>query len=191
MLVESPQRQALIEDIRLLDRLTGSVLDQRRLAQPGALRRELVSLHPWLKTVIEPWTSRPLLNLETCLEGRNVTASIDPARWEQVVNNLLENTIKHKNSEIAEVVVTLFTPPACEEGVFVLEVADRGPGVPEEQLSQLGEPFFQVDQSRNQTAEGFGLGLSLVKGIIEAHEGGFTAKNLKPHGLSIVLRCPY
>ena len=190
LLPESPQRQSLIEEIRLLDRLTGSVLDQRRLVQPGALRRELVSLQPWFQAVMAPWMTRPLLKLEICLEGRNVTALIDTARWEQVFNNLLENTLKHKVREAAEVVVTLFTPPACDEGVFVIEVADQGPGVPAAHLSKLGEPFFQVDQSRNQTAEGFGLGLSLVKGILEAHGGSFTAKNLSPKGLLVQLRCP-
>ena len=191
LLTESPQRQAIMDDIRLLDRLTGSVLDQRRLAQPNALHREPVALQSWIQAVLEPWRTRPLINLEVDLEGQNVEALIDTARWEQVFHNLLENSVKHNRREKAAVVVTLFTPPACDDGVFMVEVTDQGPGVPDAHLARLGEPFFRGDPFRNQTDESFGLGLSLVKGIAEAHGGSFTVKNRSPRGLSVVIRCPY
>jgi signal transduction histidine kinase len=93
-----------------------------------------------------------------------VVASIDRLRFEQVAANLLDNAIK-------------YTPPGGrvdisavrEDGHAVLRVRDTGIGVPASELPRIWERLFRGDQSR--TERGLGLGLSLVKAVVEAHGG--------------------
>ena len=69
----------------------------------------------------------------------------------------------------------------------MLTIADHGPGVPEEALSQLFDPFYRVDVSRARETGGAGLGLAIVKTCIESCGGQVTCRNREPHGLEVVI----
>ena len=60
-----------------------------------------------------------------------------------------------------------------DAGTFI-EIQDHGPGIQDEELGFIFEPFYRIDKSRNKTTGGYGLGLSLCKNIIEAHGGKIT-----------------
>ena len=66
-------------------------------------------------------------------------------------------------------------------------VRDNGPGVPEDKLALIFEPFYRVDDSRGTSTGGMGLGLALANNAMEAHSGGIALRNLEPHGLEIML----
>ena len=70
-----------------------------------------------------------------------------------------------------------------------LEVRDHGPGVPEDQLPHLGQPFFRPDTARTRSAGGVGLGLYLCKLVAQAHGGTFAVRNAKP-GLAVTVTLP-
>lgn len=80
---------------------------------------------------------------------------------------LLDNAIKY-NHPFGEVVVSVNADISKHEAI--ISIQDTGPGIEEEELPKLFERFYRGDPSRNQT-KGFGLGLALVKEIVEAHEG--------------------
>jgi two-component system, OmpR family, sensor histidine kinase CpxA len=67
-------------------------------------------------------------------------------------------------------------------------ISDHGPGVPDEDITRLFDPFFRVDASRNRETGGVGLGLTIVKTCIEACGGTVSARNRKRGGLRIILR---
>jgi two-component system sensor histidine kinase CpxA len=69
----------------------------------------------------------------------------------------------------------------------VLSISDQGPGVPEEALPQIFDPFFRVDVSRARETGGTGLGLAIVKTCVESCGGRVTCRNRLPHGLSVVI----
>jgi two-component system phosphate regulon sensor histidine kinase PhoR len=92
-----------------------------------------------------------------CVEG-------DRNKIEQVVINLVNNAIKY-GEENGQVEVRFFDA----EGNYLIEVSDDGYGIPEEDLSRIFERFYRVDKSRTRDAGGSGLGLSIVKHIVEAH----------------------
>jgi two-component system sensor histidine kinase CpxA len=69
-------------------------------------------------------------------------------------------------------------------------VEDEGPGVPEESLGRLFEPFYRVEPSRDREAGGQGLGLTLVKAAVEAMGGTVWAERRRPRGLAICLHLP-
>ena len=114
---------------------------------------------------------------EILIEGqRNLIVRADANRMRQVVRNLVQNAIKAGSTEIL-VNVTLeqlrSTVP-LEKGiasVVRLSVIDNGPGIPQEHLGKLFDRFYRVDTARDRAAGGSGLGLSIVRWIVEAHGG--------------------
>ena len=68
---------------------------------------------------------------------------------------------------------------------MVLAITDSGPGVPEDTLEQIFDPFFRVEPSRCRETGGVGLGLAIVKTCVEACQGTVTARNRKPSGLEV------
>jgi two-component system phosphate regulon sensor histidine kinase PhoR len=97
----------------------------------------------------------------------------DPERIEQVLINLVVNSIKYgKIGGVTTVGVDNYN-----ENKFIIKVSDNGEGVKQEHLSRLFERFYRVDQSRSREQGGSGLGLSIVKHIIEAHNENILLKS--------------
>jgi two-component system sensor histidine kinase CpxA len=67
-------------------------------------------------------------------------------------------------------------------------VSDHGPGVPDEDISKLFDPFFRVDVSRARETGGVGLGLTIVKTCVEACGGSVSVRNRKRGGLRLIMR---
>lgn len=89
----------------------------------------------------------------------------DPDRLQQVIINLLDNAIKFNR----EGGLLTFKTWLFKDNVYV-KIADQGPGIAKDEIPHLWEPFYQIDKSRTRNKEGTGLGLPIVKKIIEAHE---------------------
>jgi signal transduction histidine kinase len=90
---------------------------------------------------------------------------IDKLRVRLLITNLLNNAIRHGKDKPIDVDISF-----SGKSVF-LKVIDRGEGIPEEHLSNISEPFYRADSSRQRNTGGFGLGLYLCKLIAQAHGG--------------------
>jgi len=101
------------------------------------------------------------------------------SRIRQVVDNLLTNARVHTPAG-TPVHVRL----AAEDGKAVLEVADEGPGVPAEEADRIFERFYRTDRSRTRNQGGVGLGLAIVRSVVEAH-GGAIGYHAHPGGGSV------
>jgi signal transduction histidine kinase len=108
--------------------------------------------------------------------------SCRPHALTRAVANLVDNGAKF--GDAVEILV------AADGRDVTIEVKDDGPGVPEAMLGQIFEPFFKGDFARSQRGGGFGLGLSIVREIVESHGGGVELENRRPHGLTARLRLP-
>src|SRR5205085_10155164 len=107
----------------------------------------------------------------------------DDARLREVVANLLSNALAHTD---ADVDVTLREA----DGTAVLEVADHGPGLTEEQRVHAFEPFYRADAGRSRGRGGAGLGLSIVSAIVEAHGGTVTISETSGGGATFRVTLP-
>lgn len=114
-----------------------------------------------------------------------LTAALDAQRIEQVLANLLENTLRHASPP-----GPLTLAAYADAGAVVLTVADAGPGVPADTLPRLFDRLYRVESSRTRATGGAGLGLSICKSIVEAHGGTIRAQASAAGGLEIVLRLP-
>jgi signal transduction histidine kinase len=102
------------------------------------------------------------------------------------VRNLLDNALRFTPAGGAPPVIS--AQPDATGGVQLV-VRDFGPGVAEEQLSQLGQPFYRPDTARTREGGGVGLGLYLCRLVAQAHGGTFVVRNAQP-GLEVVVSLP-
>jgi len=182
-------RKDLLENIHdetdRLERLVTNLLEMTRL-ESGAVQLRTEPNHP--AEVIGSAIAR----LEKKLEGRvlntHVTSDLplvpmDGLLVEQVLVNLLDNALKYTPIESPIDIAV-----ALEKNHLWIEVADRGPGVPEEDLPRLFEKFYRGPQTQNKS--GAGLGLSICKGIVDIHGGTLSAENRPGGGMRFRFSLP-
>src|SRR5262249_56904741 len=90
-----------------------------------------------------------------------------------VFRMLLEKAVKYSLSDTGRGEVSAIQD--CD--TIIIRVTDDGPGIPEDDKTNLFEPFFRVDRSRSKRTGGYGLGLSIAKRIVEAHGGTIAVEN--------------
>ena len=160
---ESERMSLLVDDLLLLARLDeGRPLERKDVE----LERVVAEAVETARTV-EP--DRPI-----AFEAQHAVVIGDPDRLRQVVDNLLANVRAHTPAG-ASVEVSV----ATVNGDAVLEVADTGPGMSEEDAERVFERFYRADASRSRASGGVGLGLSIVAAVAEAH-GGTASASAKP-----------
>jgi two-component system cell cycle sensor histidine kinase PleC len=171
--------------------LVGDVLDLARLearALPlasGAV--DLATLVHEVLDLLEPLADRRGIRLDTDLpDAGGPTACADPRRVRQVLINLVTNGVRHNH---VEGWVRVGAREADRE--VVLTVADGGPGIPAALAHRLFEPFAQLDGGAEEDAGGgTGLGLALVRGLVEAMAGTVTVDSAPGAGTTATVRLP-
>lgn len=123
------------------------------------------------------------ITMETSIEP-GVTATVDLGLMSRVIQNLLENAYKY-GKDGGHIRVSL----KKESGEAVLEVADDGIGISEENLENIWKRFWQADASRGEY-EGVGLGLAMVKQICEFHGGSISVQSALGQGSTFTVRLP-
>jgi signal transduction histidine kinase len=143
------------------------------------LRFSPVLLDPLVEQAVESLRLRAQAKgVKLSLDGSLDDASVqgDAALLERVVANLLDNALRHTPSG-----GTIAVGRRIEGEHLVVSVADSGPGIDEQDLPHLFDPFFRGDTSRNPEKGGVGLGLTIARRIVRAHSGDLTAVN-RPEG---------
>ena len=115
-------------------------------------------------------------------DGERVAAPVRETWLRRAVRNLIGNALRY--GETARVSL------ASEEGEAVIAVEDEGPGIPENEISAMLEPFARGDPSRNRQTGGAGLGLALARAIAEQHGGTLHLSNRAESGLRAEIRLP-
>jgi CheY-like chemotaxis protein len=170
-------RGAMSHQIKNLARLVDDLLDISRMTQGRIeLRKEPVDLLAILERTVE--TSRHHLDergqaMHLALPTEGIYLEADAFRLEQILGNLLNNASKF-TARGGQVWLTAEAPSASP-GQVVIRVRDSGIGIAPEQLSRVFNLFMQVDSSPSRTSGGLGIGLTLVRHLIELHGGSVEA----------------
>ena len=189
-------RDVIERQVEHLTRLVDDLLDVARITQ-GKLRvaPEPVTLAAIVARAVE--TSRPVLeaasqSLTIALPAQSVPLNVDPVRMAQVLSNLLHNAAKY--SEPGGRVQLAASCPAPADGAgreVVIRVTDSGIGIAPETLPRVFEPFMQADRSITRSRGGLGVGLTLVKRIVEMHDGSVEAASAGTgSGSEFLIRLP-
>jgi signal transduction histidine kinase len=178
---EGALREAMLTDITRIDDMIQETLTylQRDVSSEATVQVDLPSL---LQTVCYDFAN---MDLPVSYEGPyRLTFDCKPQALVRAVTNLVENGVKFGT------VVTVRLKPLADGGVRI-EVADDGPGVPEQLRSKVVEPFFKADASRSANSPGgFGLGLSIVQDVVGGHGGSMVLLDGEPKGLVVRLDLP-
>jgi two-component system, OmpR family, sensor histidine kinase ResE len=113
------------------------------------------------------------------------TIDIDPDRVEQVLTNLIDNAIRHTQTEgMVKVILE-----SNENGITV-HVKDNGEGIPDEDLPFVFERFYKADKARTRGKSGTGLGLAIAKNLVDAHNGHISVKSKNGQGTTFSFFLP-
>jgi two-component system phosphate regulon sensor histidine kinase PhoR len=147
------------------------------------------------ETALAPLISEAVDLAATAAEKKNITIKVSCAPdlsvqlysslFVHALLNLLDNSIKYSNDG-----TTIQVKAYLESNDLVIEVRDKGIGIPAEHLDRIFERFYRVDRSRSREAGGTGLGLSIVRHIALLHRGTVEAESHAGEGTVFRLRLP-
>ncbi len=175
---ETDRLRAIIEDVLQVSQIQSRVLkvDLRRL-RVGRVIRSLVAQK-----------QRHAMDHQFVVEVPPGFPAIfaDKLRFEQVLRNLIENAVKY-SPRGGTITVRAET---AEPGMARFSVKDEGIGIPEHELQQVFERFFRSSDGQAQRAGGFGLGLSICRGIVEMHKGTIAVESREGEGSTFSFTIP-
>jgi signal transduction histidine kinase/ActR/RegA family two-component response regulator len=185
------QTRAIIErQVGQMVRLIDDLLDVSRITRNALeLRAVRVDLAAVVQSAVE--ISRPLIeagghHLTLELPDRPIHLQADPTRLAQVFSNLLNNSAKYSEPNGRIVLAA-----ERQGGEVVVAVRDTGVGIPAAMLPRIFDPFLQGDRSLERTQGGLGIGLTLVRRLVEMHGGSVVAQSAGAgQGSELIVRLP-
>ncbi|MEM8642771.1 MAG: response regulator [Cyanobacteria bacterium P01_G01_bin.54] len=172
------QSEIALRNSRRLLRLVNQLLDLQRLdagrMQPTFAACSLPEFTEQIVAVFQPYCDRKQIQLQTQLQDCP-TVYLDLEKFDKVLYNLLSNAMKFTP---AEGCITVTVQPTNAVGMVELSVADTGIGITADQIPHLFERFRQAEGSVSRSYEGTGLGLALVKEIVELHGGQIAVESV-------------
>lgn len=189
--LDEPSRMRLLniieEESDRLSRLSGDLLQLSTLEYEHLeLKSDRYSLDEQLRKIViafEPQWSVKQVNVELDLQPMTIVADED--KLSQIWTNLISNSIKFTGSG-GRITITA----AANGDQLVVRIADNGVGVPEEELSHIFKPFYKIDKSRDRLVGGSGIGLSIVKRIVDLHHGQIEASSKPGEGTTFTVWLP-
>ena len=190
---QARRAQAIIDrQVGHLTHLIDDLLDVTRIARNKIrLQCESLDLTDLVRRTIEDHRSlfeKNEVHLDVTLPAERIAVNADRTRLAQVVGNLLQNAAKFTGKG-GRAQVSLAVDETA--GRAVIRVADTGVGISPELLARLFQPFAQADESMDRSKGGLGLGLALVKGLVELHGGEISVHSQGlGKGTEFVVRLP-
>lgn len=170
---------------RLLS-MMNELLELSKLEAQGRIDKEAIEIDVLIESILfdlhEKYKS---LNIEmlTCFDSQK--AYVNPKLFDQLMLNLLENGFKY-NKQNGNIFVHVFE----DSGAIKIIIKDSGIGIPEDQIHRIFERFFRVDRSRSSEIQGTGLGLSVVKHIVQKHLGQIKVHSIENSGTTFEISLP-
>ena len=164
------QRDVIRRQVGHMSSLLDDLLDVARITQGKLeLRKEWVRLQTVVDTAVE--AARPIIDshrhrLVVDLPDPPPVLEADPLRLAQILSNLLTNAAKYSNDG-GEILLAA----RIDGSMLEISVTDHGIGIPNEALGSVFEMFAQIQGTSDRSEGGLGIGLSLVKGLVELHRG--------------------
>ena len=184
----TPERlNSCYEEVDRIGRLIDDLEKLSRIESEGFhLSKKSVALHTVLESTVSGFFNeldRKGLTIE--ITGSQPIVSADPDRLQQVATNLLSNAVKYAK-EGSPLSVHIFE--SDDEAGFSFN--DKGDGIPKEELPFIFERFYRADKSRNRSTGGSGIGLTIVKSIVEAHGGRVEVESVVGIGSTFTVTIP-
>jgi two-component system sensor histidine kinase CpxA len=178
---QKPNMADIREDMQQMSGLINELLSFSK----ASLRQRNIALKPvLLADLVRQVLDREQVNPDAVRVSVDETqqALADPELLGRALGNIVRNALRYAG---ADGPVLIGATSSSQNGTVSVTVTDSGPGVPEEALEKIFDPFYRIESSRSRETGGTGLGLAIVKTCVEACQGRVLARNLKPSGLQV------
>ena len=178
--VEDPaERDKMLATIAEMEAMIAAILQFARDETKSEPRRR-TDLTALLASVVDDFADGGLpVSME---QGHSVVCECQPTALKRALKNLIENALKYGQRARARI-------GAAPDGAEIV-VDDDGPGIPEDELTRVFQPFYRVESSRSRDTGGIGLGLATALSLIEAQGGTLTLSNRPEGGLRARIALP-
>ena len=175
------------EEVSRITRLIGEIDRINELeSQESQLQKTTFDLTELAQQVVDNFQPMLVENKLNCsVSGDRVFISADRDKIHQVLTNLLANAIKFTPSGGR---IDLYVSQS--KGTTSFRIIDNGQGIPPEEVGQIFERFYMAEPSRNSKLGGQGIGLSIVKGIVNAHQGTISVDSIYGKGTTFTINLP-
>jgi signal transduction histidine kinase len=170
--LDEEDRAMWLNDLEELDRIADSAIQLVR-EETHREKSQLLRVDQVITEICQDLAS--MKASVTVMKMEAVTISSAPLALTRAVRNLVINAATHGGGA--------FVTVGLESSTASITIDDEGPGIPEQSMSRVFEPFFRVDAARRKSGPGAGLGLAIAKEIVERHGGKLTLQNRSPKGL--------
>jgi len=186
-LSETAMKISIKEDVTDMEKMVTGVLQTARSHYMyGQLNLQRIDLVALVKGVLATFKEQ-----DPAIRGGEMPDRldlyIDPDRVRTVLKNVLDNAVKYSFESSRPVEVSIEN----RKPYWGVCIRDHGVGIPEDELPYIFEPFYRVDKSRSKDTGGYGLGLSLGKTVMEAHQGRIEVDSAPGRGTTVRLFFPY
>ncbi|MDZ4710859.1 MAG: HAMP domain-containing sensor histidine kinase [bacterium] len=164
------------DDVREMEAMITELLETYRMESGhGKLLMEECDIVELVKNLVEKF-SHARINFRTEFTNREIR--INKGKIEIALGNILDNAVKYSNDRPVDVNIR----QGADGNETVVTIKDRGNGINQEELNKIFEPFYRIDKSRDKKITGYGLGLSLVKRILDSHNAKIELKSIPTFG---------
>jgi signal transduction histidine kinase len=185
-LSDSQAKQSIQADMQEMEKMVTEILETARMQHKYEnLKKQPTDLVRLLKEILSEFENQPP-GIEMVEFPSEVMAAVDSEKIKTVFENVINNAIKYSQPDSEPIQVSY----NHREFFAIIRITDFGIGIPEEELAHIFEPFYRVDKSRTKDTGGYGLGLSLCKTIMEAHDGKIEIQSGPEEGTTVSLYFP-
>ncbi|MBB4571213.1 ATP-binding protein [Rhizobium leucaenae] len=180
MMPDTPHRERAIADVEAMQRLVEEALG---LASSTVVSggRDIADLNAAVCAVVAERQDRP--DIASLLPlGRELAVTIPQTALARVLDNLIDNALRYGGRADIDI--------ECRDDHAAIIIGDRGPSIPMERRKDVLEPFVRLEESRNRDLGGSGLGLTIVRQILDAHNGALCLEDRDGGGLNAIVLLP-
>jgi signal transduction histidine kinase len=186
LMPDGQTKENIADDIREMEIMISEILEAARLRNTTeGLRIEAISVRSLFQEISAIYANKPPgISIDDIPDNASIHG--DPMLVKIVFNNIINNAVKYSPPD-GEPVRILWKE---DSQYAIVQIHDRGIGIPETELPYIFEPFYRVDKSRSRHTGGYGLGLSLCKTIMESHQGRIEVQSAPETGTIVSLFFP-
>lgn len=183
---ETRVKNNIREDVSEMEKMITEILETARLRNKNArMNWQRINIADMIREILPLFDNHPP-GFQINNMSDSLVTDADPELIKTVLKNILGNALKYSGESDSPVSIALTE----KESYVIIEVSDKGIGIPQEELTYIFEPFYRVDKSRSKDTGGYGLGLSLCKTIMEAHNGKIEIESCLKKGTTVSLFLP-
>jgi len=175
-----------LKEVNRLDSIVSNILTARQIESgESILQKEHIKLDEFIIKRVEILKSTLAKNHTIHLDLKPVETFIDKLSFESILTNLIENSVKY-SSKGSNIIVSL----TSLNSEFILTISDNGLGITDEEKKHIFNKFYRVQSDLTRNTKGTGLGLFIIKHLVNSHQGTIELSDNNPKGLIVKINIP-